>query len=93
MVEGQGKGQGLYTVSLPDRALRVCAAAVRRITDLAAAPSPAQANNAVVVDKPTYDKIIKEVPTYKVISQSVLIDRHKGQSSLSLPLPARELTR
>lgn len=37
-----------------------------------------QANNAVVVDKPTYDKIIKEVPTYKVISQSVLIDRHKG---------------
>jgi small subunit ribosomal protein S25e len=36
-----------------------------------------KANNAVVVDKPTYDKILKEVPTFKLISQSILIDRMK----------------
>ncbi|KAH9816432.1 ribosomal protein S25 [Melampsora americana] len=42
-----------------------------------------KANNAVVVDKPTFDKIFKEVPTYKMISQSVLIDRMKINGSLA----------
>jgi hypothetical protein len=30
-----------------------------------------KANNAVVLDKPTYDRIIKEVPTFKMITQFV----------------------
>jgi len=42
-----------------------------------------KANNAVVVDKPTYDKILKEVPTFKMISQSILIDRMKVNGSLA----------
>lgn len=37
----------------------------------------------VVLDKPTYDRILKEVPTYKMISQSVLIDRMKINGSLA----------
>ena len=37
----------------------------------------------VVLDKPTYDKILKEVPTFKMISQSVLIDRMKINGSLA----------
>lgn len=37
----------------------------------------------VVLDKPTYDKIFKEVPTFKMISQSVLIDRMKINGSLA----------
>lgn len=28
-----------------------------------------KANNAVILDKATYDKIFKEVPTFKMISQ------------------------
>ncbi|CAO1617392.1 unnamed protein product [Sympodiomycopsis kandeliae] len=42
-----------------------------------------KAQNLVVLDKPTYDKILKEVPTYKMISQSVLIDRMKINGSLA----------
>lgn len=42
-----------------------------------------KAQNMVVLDKPTYDKILKEVPTYKMISQSVLIDRMKINGSLA----------
>ncbi|KAL7415617.1 ribosomal protein S25 [Mrakia frigida] len=42
-----------------------------------------KANNAVVCDRPTYDKIMKEVPTFKMISQSVLIDRMKVNGSLA----------
>ena len=42
-----------------------------------------QAQNAVVLDKPTYDKILKEVPTFKMISQSTLIDRMKINGSLA----------
>ncbi|PLW41749.1 hypothetical protein PCASD_05695 [Puccinia coronata f. sp. avenae] len=42
-----------------------------------------KANNHVICDKPTYDKIFKEVPTYKMISQSVLIDRMKINGSLA----------
>ncbi|PWN27705.1 ribosomal protein S25 [Jaminaea rosea] len=42
-----------------------------------------KAQNMVVLDKPTYDKIVKEVPTFKMISQSVLIDRMKINGSLA----------
>ncbi|KAK6908767.1 30S small subunit ribosomal protein S25e [Kwoniella mangroviensis CBS 10435] len=42
-----------------------------------------KANNAVVLDKAVYDRILKEVPTYKLISQSVLIDRMKINGSLA----------
>jgi len=42
-----------------------------------------KANNAVVLDKPTYDRIMKEVPTFKMITQSVLIDRMKINGSLA----------
>ncbi|TXT16041.1 hypothetical protein VHUM_00544 [Vanrija humicola] len=42
-----------------------------------------KANNAVALDKQTYDRILKEVPTYKLISQSVLIDRMKINGSLA----------
>ncbi|SCV68738.1 BQ2448_859 [Microbotryum intermedium] len=42
-----------------------------------------KANNAVVCDKATFDRIMKEVPTYKLISQSVLIDRMKINGSLA----------
>merc|ERR1712032_340738 len=42
-----------------------------------------KAQNAVYLDKPTYDKILKEVPTFKMISQSTLIDRMKINGSLA----------
>ncbi|CEQ39587.1 SPOSA6832_01116 [Sporobolomyces salmonicolor] len=42
-----------------------------------------KANNAVICDKPTYDRIMKEVPTFKMISQSVLIERMKINGSLA----------
>ena len=34
-------------------------------------------------DKPTYDRLFKEVPTYKLITTSVLIDRLKINGSLA----------
>lgn len=34
-------------------------------------------------DKTTYDKMIKEVPTYKLITQSVLVDRMRINGSLA----------
>ena len=37
----------------------------------------------VVLDRPTYDKILKEVPTFKMISQLTLIDRMKINGSLA----------
>jgi small subunit ribosomal protein S25e len=37
----------------------------------------------VILDKPTYDRLFKEVPTYKLISQSVLVDRLKLNGSLA----------
>ena len=37
----------------------------------------------VVLDQPTYDRILKEVPTFKMISQSTLIDRMKINGSLA----------
>jgi len=42
-----------------------------------------KAQNAVSCDKPTYDRVFKEVPTYKFISVSVLIDRMKINGSLA----------
>ncbi|TIB69990.1 hypothetical protein E3Q10_02260 [Wallemia mellicola] len=42
-----------------------------------------KAQNAVVLDRPTYDRILKEVPTFKLISQSTLIDRLKINGSLA----------
>ncbi|CED84866.1 40s ribosomal protein s25 [Phaffia rhodozyma] len=42
-----------------------------------------KAAHHVVVDQATYDKIVKEVPTYKLISQSILIDRHKVNGSVA----------
>ncbi|KAF9057353.1 S25 ribosomal protein-domain-containing protein [Panaeolus papilionaceus] len=42
-----------------------------------------KAQHAVVLDKPTYDRILKEVPTFKFISQSILIERLKINGSLA----------
>ncbi|KAG9306630.1 hypothetical protein G9A89_004177 [Geosiphon pyriformis] len=42
-----------------------------------------KANNAVILDKPTYDKLFKEVPTYKLITPSVLVDRLRVNGSLA----------
>lgn len=42
-----------------------------------------KANNAVVFDKPTYEKLFKEVPTYKLITPSILVDRLRISGSLA----------
>lgn len=42
-----------------------------------------KAQHAVTLDKPTYDRILKEVPTFKFISQSILIERLKVNGSLA----------
>ncbi|KAF9448373.1 hypothetical protein P691DRAFT_800880 [Macrolepiota fuliginosa MF-IS2] len=42
-----------------------------------------KAQHAVSLDKVTYDRIIKEVPTFKFISQSILIERLKVNGSLA----------
>ncbi|KAI9002559.1 S25 ribosomal protein-domain-containing protein [Hyaloraphidium curvatum] len=42
-----------------------------------------KANNAVSLDKATYDKLVKEVPTYKLITLSVLVDRMRINASLA----------
>ncbi|KAF8966483.1 ribosomal protein S25 [Flammula alnicola] len=42
-----------------------------------------KAQHAVVLDKATYDRILKEVPTFKFISQSILIERLKVNGSLA----------
>merc|ERR1712220_42082 len=42
-----------------------------------------KAQNAVICDKPTFDRIMKEAPTFKMISQSVLIERMKINGSLA----------
>lgn len=36
-----------------------------------------------MLDKPTYDRILKEVPTFRFISQSILIERLKINGSLA----------
>ncbi|KAI0243603.1 40S ribosomal protein S25, partial [Massospora cicadina] len=42
-----------------------------------------KANNAVIFDKPTMEKLMKEVPTYKLITPSVLVDRLRLSGSLA----------
>ncbi|KIY63468.1 hypothetical protein CYLTODRAFT_458073 [Cylindrobasidium torrendii FP15055 ss-10] len=42
-----------------------------------------KAQHAVAVDKPMYDRILKEVPTFKFVSQSILIERLKVNGSLA----------
>merc|ERR1711946_119298 len=40
-------------------------------------------NNLVLFDKPTYDKLLKEVPSYKLIAPSVVSERLKITGSLA----------
>jgi len=47
-------------------------------------------NNLVLFDKPTYDKLYKEVPSYKLITPSVVSERLKIRGSLA-KLALREL--
>ncbi|KAK9895885.1 ribosomal protein S25 [Cystobasidium minutum MCA 4210] len=42
-----------------------------------------KAQNAVSINQEVYDKIFKEVPTYKLVSVSVLIDRMKINGSIA----------
>ncbi|KAL1922988.1 40S ribosomal protein eS25 [Calcarisporiella thermophila] len=42
-----------------------------------------KANNAVVFDKTAFDKLFKEVPTYKLITSSVLTERLRINGSLA----------
>lgn len=35
------------------------------------------------MDKPTYDKMMKEVPTYKLVTVSVLVDRLRINGSVA----------
>ncbi|KAI8900029.1 ribosomal protein S25 [Globomyces pollinis-pini] len=42
-----------------------------------------KANNAVVFDKTTYERLFKEVPTYKLVSPSILVDRLRINGSLA----------
>ena len=40
-------------------------------------------NNLVLFDKGTYDKLVKEVPSYKLITPSVVSERLKIRGSLA----------
>merc|ERR1711931_468449 len=40
-------------------------------------------NNAILFDAPTYEKLYKEVPTYKLITPSVVSERLKVRVSLA----------
>merc|ERR1711922_85638 len=40
-------------------------------------------NNLVLFDKNTYDKLYKEVPTYKLITSSIVSERLKVRGSLA----------
>ena len=42
-----------------------------------------KAQHSVSLDKATYDRILKEVPTFKFVSQSILIERLKIGGSLA----------
>lgn len=42
-----------------------------------------KSNNAVTLDKATYDKIMKEAPTYKLVTPAILVDRMKINGSLA----------
>lgn len=37
----------------------------------------------VLVDKPTYDRIMKDVPTYKVITVSIVLERMKVNGAVA----------
>ena len=39
-------------------------------------------NNQVLFDKPNYDKLLAEVPKYKMITPSVLADRLRVRSTI-----------
>merc|ERR1719187_1314983 len=43
----------------------------------------AKKKNLVLFDKPTYEKLIKEVPSYKLITPSVVSERLKVRASLA----------
>jgi small subunit ribosomal protein S25e len=40
-------------------------------------------NNQVLFDKASYDKLLKEVPSYKLITPSVVSERLKVRGSLA----------
>merc|ERR1712146_203788 len=40
-------------------------------------------NNLVLFDKPTYEKLYKEVPSYKLITPSIVSERLKVRGSLA----------
>merc|ERR1711974_205553 len=40
-------------------------------------------NNAIAFDKPTLEKLMKEVPSYKLITPSVVSERLKVRASLA----------
>merc|ERR1712212_678758 len=40
-------------------------------------------NNLVLFDKATYEKLLKEVPTYKLITPSIVSERLKVRGSLA----------
>jgi small subunit ribosomal protein S25e len=40
-------------------------------------------NNLVLFDKGTYDKLLKEVPTYKLITPAIVSERLKVRGSLA----------
>merc|ERR1712166_295506 len=40
-------------------------------------------NNLVLFDKPTYEKLLREVPTYKLITPSIVSERLKVRGSLA----------
>ena len=40
-------------------------------------------NNLVLFDQATYDKLVKEVPTYKLITPSIMSERMKVRGSLA----------
>ncbi|KAK9388223.1 ribosomal protein S25 [Lipomyces mesembrius] len=42
-----------------------------------------KAQHAVTLDQPTYDKLIKDVSTYKLVTVSVLVDRMKVSGSVA----------
>lgn len=42
-----------------------------------------KANNAVTFDKPTLEKLMKEIPTAKLITPSVLVDRLRVNGSVA----------
>ncbi|KAF8556297.1 ribosomal protein S25, partial [Imleria badia] len=42
-----------------------------------------KAQHSVICDKATYDRVMKEAPTWRFISQSILIERLKVNGSLA----------